>query len=296
VKIEITPDTLARLRRYAEAFRAHPHPIFAHFPGESDPVFPFAPGSDRGLGVLLLTASLHQPGAESIGARLLAGLYRAHGNDIFRLNRLPFEPLRDEVAALAPTWEEAARARIPGILRSVCDFFFRIGPLGPWLAGQSGELAPDWEARAGELCHEVYWMGAHSRGRTKARLFFWLACAAGGEKKEGEEKEGTFGARYPQAASFGWPVGEGHMRFWIDILKPARTAGERTPEERVAAFAAFARTVFPGEPWLLYRPLEDFLRRDGTGSFHCRTAQGGCRPCPLSTLCPAAGHFIPGEG
>jgi hypothetical protein len=293
VKIEITPDALARLRRYTEAFRANPHPIFAHFPGGADPVFPFAPGSDRGLGVLLLAAALHQPGAESAVARVLAGLYRAHGNDIFRLNRLPFEPLRDEVAALAPSWEKTARARIPGILRSVCDFFYRIGPLGPWLAGQSGERAPDWESRAGELCHEIYWMGAHSRGRTKARLFFWLACVG---DATGEGSREGFGARHPQAASFAWPVGEGHMRFWIDILKPQRTAGERTPEERVTAFAAFARMVFPGESWLLYRALEDFLRRDGTGSYHCRTAQGGCRPCPLSGLCPAAGHFIPGEG
>jgi hypothetical protein len=84
VKFEIIPDIISRLRRYAEPFHANPHPIFMHFPGGADPVFPFGPGSDRGLGVLLQTASLPQPGGEAPGARLLAGLYRLHGSDIFR--------------------------------------------------------------------------------------------------------------------------------------------------------------------------------------------------------------------
>jgi hypothetical protein len=282
VKIETTPAVIAKIRLYAEAFDKRPPPILAHFPGGADPVFPFAADSDRGLGILLFAAALHHPGGEAAVARLLAGLYRAHGNDIFKLNRLPFEPLRDQVNALAAEgrgMNEEARDRIPGILRSACDFFYRVGALGPWLASAS-----DWEIRAGELCNEIYWMGAHSRARTKARLFFWLACQVPG-----------FGARHSQAAAFEWPISDGHMRFWIDILKPGRTAGGRTPEERVTAFAAFARTVFPGAPWRLFQPLDNFLRRDGAGGYVCRNVQGGCRPCPLSALCPAAANFIPHE-
>jgi hypothetical protein len=181
---------------------------------------------------------------------------------------------------LATALDEADRNHIPGILRSACDFFYRVGPLGAWLSSAS-----DWETRAGELCNEIYWMGAHSRTRTKARIFFWLACQIPG-----------FGARHSQAGTFDWPIGDGHMRFWIDILKPPLTGGGRAPEERIAAFGAFAREVFPAEPWRLFQPLDFFLRRDGGGGFRCRAVQGGCRPCPLAPLCPGAAHFIPGEG
>jgi hypothetical protein len=285
MKIEAPPVLLAKLRLYAEPFHDRRPPVFAHFPGGADPVFPFGPASDRGLGVLLLAAALHRPEGEAQAARVVAGLYRHYGNDIFKLNRVPFDPLRETLAALVPPASAGAdaseRTRMPGILRSVCDFFYRVGPLGAWLAA-----APDWETRAGELCHEIYWMGLHSRSRSKARLFFWLASLA---------REGAGETAFSQAAAFAWPVGDGHMRFWIDILKPGRTAGARVPEDRVAAFAAFAGEVFPDAPWRLYQPLDAFLHRDGRGGYACRAVQGGCRPCPLAVHCPAAPHFLAGE-
>ena len=62
-KFETPPGLLDGLRRYAAPFENHPPEIFAYFPEASeapaeprDPVFPFARDSDRGLGVLLLTA------------------------------------------------------------------------------------------------------------------------------------------------------------------------------------------------------------------------------------------------
>ena len=287
MNIEASPVVLEKVRLYAEPFRHHPPPVFAHFPGGTDPVFPFAPDSDRGLGIILLVATLHRPDGEASAVRIVAGLYRLHGNDVFRLNRLPFDPLREEIAALAGNVEAGERVRIPGILRSACDFFYRVGPLGAWLSA-----APDWENRAGELCNEIYWMGMHSRTRAKARLFFLLACLA----PASESGIPSFGARHPQAANFVWPAGEGHMRFWIDILKPGPGAAGHTPEARLDAFARFARAVFPAEPWRLFQPLDAFLRRDGRGSYVCRNTQGGCRPCPLASHCPAAGHFISGEG
>jgi len=305
VKIEITPDILNRIRVYAEAFASCRPAILTLFAAgapdatdasdasgassEDASLFPFAADSDRGLGILLLASALHRPGAPgSAGfgagaASVIAGLYRGYGNDVFRLNRLPFETLRTRTDALAATWDDAERARIPGILRSVCDFFFRVGPLGTWLADA------DWEQRAGELAQEIYWMGARSSTRTKARLFFWLACQIPG-----------FGARAdmrPRALRFTWPVSDGHMRVLFDIFKPARgsIAALRRPEGRGEAFAELARRVFPDEPWRLYRPFEAFLCPDGQGGFQCRAVQGGCRPCALAPLCPAAPHFLARE-
>jgi len=331
VKVEAAPDLILALRSYAEPFHAdppailqlfsgdaplHPQPIdpltFSAGPGDFDgtgvikdsapapqppkqsvtqygfePLFPFAPDSDRGLGILLLAASLYKPsGSLPFGAgpaRLIAALYREFGTDIFRLNRLPFETLRDVVDAQgresSDLMDADERARIPGILRSVCDFFYRIGPLSKWLAG-----AEDWETRVGELSQEIYWMGAQSRTRTKARLLFWLACQVPG-----------FGIRHGQAVDFAWPVSDGHMRFLFDILKPPRggkAGAVPPPEMRGLLFADFARTVFPEAPWMLYGPLDAFLKPVGGGELACRTVQGGCRFCALSARCPAAKHDL----
>jgi hypothetical protein len=308
VKIETTPEIIARLRGYAEAFSAPPA-IFTLFPpagetraahasgdiaGASDaapaagralaPVFPFTPHSDKGLGVLLLAAAVHRPAARAPsaalsataaspgrtelpegfgaeGAILLAALYRDYGNDLFRLNRLPFGPLQARIDVLAAHWDAEERARVPGILRSVCDFFYRVGPLSSWL-----EDAPDWEQRVGEIAQEIYWMGAQSPTRAPGR---------------------------PHAARFSWPVSDGHMRFLFDIVKPSRAsaAAIKRPASRSESFAELARTVFPQEPWRLYLPLEAFLSRDGAAGFRCRAVQAGCHLCALSSQCPAAKNF-----
>lgn len=228
---------------------------------------------------MLFAASLYRPGREKTAAHVLVGLYRRYGNDIFKLNRLPYEPLRDEIAALCPGGDAEDLKGIPGVLRSVCDFFYRVGPLDAWLAA-----APDWETRAGELCGEIHRMGLHSRSRTRARWFFWLASHQPG-----------FAERYPQAAAFAWPVGQGHLRFLFDIVKPPRGRAAATPEERLEAFMHFAREVFPGEPWRLFRPLDSFLQPVSGGGYFCREVQGLCRTCPLAVDCPASRNFIPSE-
>jgi hypothetical protein len=302
VKVEASSAQIESLRRYAEPFDRVSPPLFALFPSpipdRGGSLFPFEADSDRGLGALLLASALYRPGGEAVAAHVIAALFRKFGNDIFKLNRIPFDAVRETVDAALEAWsaeasagtvhgvrlDDAERARIPGILRSVCDFFYRVGPLGAWL-----DAAPDWETRTGELCNEIYWMGLRSRTRAKARMFFWSITQLP-----------DFAARHPEwmrhAAAFQWPVTDGHMRYWIDILKPGRTAGARSPEERQTAFAALGQKAFPDAPWRLFLPLESFLRSGGAASYACRAVQGGCRPCPLASDCPAAGHFIPGEG
>ena len=269
------------LRRYAAAFENHPPEILASFAE----VFPFEPSSDKGLGILLLSAAVYRPGAEAAAARLIVGLYRRFKNDIFKLNRIPFESLKEEVEALGVIADISERARVPGILRSVCDFFYRIGPLGPWLNN-----APDWEMRVMELCGEIYWMGRHSVMKNKARYFLWLAARASQSGRD-----------------FAWPVGEGHLRFYVDFLKPAwKKPGAGTSSgsggiagfdasKRLKTFQELARTVFPEAPSKLFAPLDAYLRRGGSLQYRCRTVQGGCRPCPLAPGCPASAHFLLSE-
>jgi hypothetical protein len=263
------------VRRYAAPFESHPPEIYAGF-SEPDRVYPFEPGSDKGLGVLLLFAALYRPGAEAATARLIAFLFGRFQNDVFRLNRIPFETLREAVETSGAVADAEERARVPGILRSVCDFFYRVGPLGRWLTS-----AADWEMRVMELCGEIYWMGRQSLMKNKARYFLGLVAGTGS---------------FAQAMDFAWPVGEGHLRFYTDFLKPTGPKGRSAPMrtsgfdagQRLQTFQALARQAFPDAPWKLFAPLDAYLRRGGSLQLRCRTVQGGCRLCPLSAHCPAA--------
>ncbi len=228
------------------------------------------------MGILLLCAALYRPGAENRASQVITGLYARLGNDIFKLNRIPFEVLQNALSDLpiAPDHEE--QKRIPGILRSVCDFFYEAGSLEKWLAS-----AQDWETRVQQMSESIYWMGRHSRWRTKSRYFLWLASFQSG-----------FASRFPQSAGFSWPIGEGHARFYRDILR-AETKGAPgfSPEERLRFFAAVGKDVFPSEPWKLFGVLDGYLRPEKEHEYLCRKLQGGCKPCPLVKRCPAARYF-----
>jgi hypothetical protein len=276
VSVPIPGDVLSHLRLYAAPFANHPPVIITRFPGGKEPRFPFDIGSDRGLGVLLLYASLYRPGAESRAARILAGLYANLGNDIFKLNRVPFEILQMALKNLPIAPDEMEQKRIPGILRSVCDFFYHAGSLGKLL-----DSSGNWETIVRELSEGIYWMGKHSPWRTKSRYFLWLASFQPG-----------FAERFPQAARFSWPVGDGHTRFYYNIVRPvARLAPESTPETRLQIFTELGRDAFPGKPWRLFQPLDAYLRMEKEHEYLCRKIQGGCQPCALAKLCPAAGNF-----
>jgi hypothetical protein len=274
------PDTAAlrKLRQYAEPFAAWQPPIFEFFPGGKSPLFPFLPESDRGLGMLLFQAALYRPGAENWSAQVLAGLYRVLGTDLFKVNRLPFAVLQKALTGL-PRWPDPEeQRRVPGILRSVCDFFYGAGGLGKWL-----ESSADWETRARELGEGIFWMGKRSRLRTKARYFFWLASFQGG-----------FAERFPQAQPFLWPVAEGHLRLYHGVLRPRARKSFSNPEEKLRWFHALGNELFPRQGWRLYQPLQAHLRPDPEHGFQCR-AFGGCRPCALAAICPAANQFLPKE-
>lgn len=276
MSVPIPGNVLSHLRLYASPFANHPPVIVASFPGGKEPQFPFDIGSDRGLGVLLLYASLYRPGAESRAARILVGLYTGLGNDIFRLNRVPFEILQAVLKDLPIAPDDMEQKRIPGILRSVCDFFYRTGSLRNRL-----DSSEDWETIVRELSEGIYCMGKQSVWRTKSRYFLWLASFQPG-----------FAERFPQAVRFSWPVGDGHARFFYNIIRQrARQAPESTPEARLRVFTELGREAFPVEPWRLFQPLDAYLRMEKEHEYLCRKIQGGCQICALAKLCPAAGNF-----
>ena len=256
-------------------------PLLRRFPGGPEPVFADAPDSDRGLGILLLAAALYRPGGDEAVAALLAELHARFGTDLFRLNRVPFERLQAAVEDAAADWDADERRRVPGILRSVCDFFFRAGSLRTLLT------ADDWEPCVARLATEILWMGAQSATRVKARRFFWLACSVPG-----------LGATLGAARTFRWPPADGFLRFRNDQFGDAgaaRRPGGRTPQERLDAMRDLAAAALPEAPWAVVTALDDYLRPFAGAGFACRVARGGCRGCPLALRCPAAPHFLPQE-
>lgn len=273
-----------RLRAFAEPYASAPlaHvPILRRFPGGPSEAFTDAPDSDRGLGILMLAAALYRPGGEEQAAALLAGLHARFGTDLFRLNRVPFPRLRDAVEELAAGWDPAESRRVPGILRSACDFFFRTGSLRVVLASD------DWEPWVERIATEILWMGAKSALRVKARRFFWMACSVP-----------DVGRRHAAARAFRWPPGEGYLRFHNDQVRTTGTfarARATGPRERLEALRELAVAALPDEPWAVVPALDDYLRPVPGAGFACRAVRGGCRGCPLEPRCPSAPHFLSRE-
>lgn len=266
----VSPNLLENLRAYSKPFNEHPPVIVTRFEGGANPLFPFTIDSDRGLGVLLLCAALYRPGGEAGAGRTVSALYEQLGNDVFKLNRLPVEILQKAVGS-----DGEEQKRIPGILRSVCDFFYKTGSLSQWLASDT-----DWEKCVNELAAEIYWMGRHSQLRTKSRYFFWLASF-----------QPEFVNRFPQAMRFCWPVGEGHLRLYHNILSPKTKQSLANPEKRLHVFSEITREIFPDAPWTGFQPMDAYLRPEKEHEYLCRKVQGGCNPCPLRKFCPAAKFF-----
>ncbi len=271
------------LRAYAGPFSAYSAPIAELFPHGNLSLFPFEPDSDRGLAVLLLYAALVRPGGEERAAAVLGGLYRKLGDDLFRLNRIPFPVLQAALSEPAHWPDPEEKKRVPGILRSACDFLCIHGSLVKWLSGSQ-----DWESCVHVLSQEIFWMGRHSRLQTKARYFLWLCSSHSG-----------FGSRIPAVKNFAWPLSAGHERFFRNILRPgvkrkAHVAGFfPTLESKLLWFGKLAQSVFPEEGWKLFVPLQAYLQPENRMNFVCRRIQGGCRRCALGSICPESKNLDP---
>ncbi len=260
------------IQLYFQSFSEIRPPIFAFFPGGKTSLFPFGMDSDRGMGILLLTASLYRPGGEGWSAQIIAGLFESFGVEIFKLNRIPFSKLFKALSKL-PQWPDPEeQKKVPGILRSVCDFFYGVGGLGNWLS-----TSTDWEVNARELCESIFWMGKRSRLRTKARYFFWLISF-----------QPDFGKRYKQAYAFQWPISEGHARFYHNLLQTKYWKAFTSPEAKLTWFYQLGKQLLPKEPWRLFIPLQAYLNLVQKSVYACREVQGDCSSCPLNSICPVA--------
>lgn len=274
--VERNQSHLANLRAYVEGFRGYPPSLFAWFAGGARAELPFGPGTDRGAAILLSFCALYQGIPESRLMALLAGLWRDYGADFLRLNKLPFEDLQARIENHQGLGAWSIRKQAPGILRSVCDFFYRHGsPLG-WVRGVG-----DAEGCVRILCDEIFLMGKTSLFKSKARYFLWLLTQVPESQAESFWTERTL-----------LPITTGHLRFLREFgpLKERKTVPWRGPEEKLAYLNRFFRLLAPQSPWSVYAPLDAYLKPVEPGRtpprWECRIALGGCLRCPLAPLCP----------
>ncbi len=291
--MERNRDHIEKIRCYVLGFRNARPPVFDWLQGGREPLFPWTPESDRGTAFLLCYCALCQNiGPEKL-VRLLAYLWQEYGDDFFRLNKLSFEELQARIGKHPGLQEWVLLPKAPGVLRSVCDFFFKHGRLLPWVRSQA-----DGEASVAVLCDEIFMMGKTSPFKSKARYFLWLLTQLPGSDPAAFWNERTL-----------LPITPGHIRFLREFgpLKNRRQSPWLTPEEKLAYCNRFFRMLLPDHPWSVYTALDSYLKPNGfskqpqfpmlpthgkpldAGSerkWLCRDLLGGCLQCPLAPDCP----------
>ncbi len=230
-------------------------------------IFPFAPDSDKGLGMLLHFSALFQEIGEERLSEGLGQLYQEIGDQIFRLNKIPFDILQSTVNAV-PAWRQwPLLLKVPGILRSVCDFFFTHGGLRERLS-----QCNDGEEEVAFLAREIFLMGKTSLHRFKARYFLWLCGLA--------SLSGSL--RVPTIMP---PLTGGHVRF-MSWVGPYKGVSNPPLPQRLEQYHNFLERTVEGGATRAFIPLEAFLNRSGLNSWKCRTLMGNCSSCPLERFCP----------
>lgn len=286
--VENNTKSIQKIRAYISDFQPHKPTLFQFFQGEENPLFPDTVGSDRGIGILLFFCALYQNISESKLIELLVFLRSEFGTDLFKLNRLPFEELQKKIDSRKELSVWDLKSKAPGILRSVCDFFYAKGRVPRWI-----ESCLDAEQCVQILSDEIFMMGKTSSTKGKARYFIWLMT-----QLPGVIPDPFWGNK------MNLPVTQGQVRFLREFgpLKDKKKSPWNTPEEKQDYFNRFYRMLFPGKSWMVYISLDSYLkptRESSKSSFllpefkswRCRDLLGGCLNCALVADCPGRVEF-----
>lgn len=296
--VERNRDHIEKIRTYVLGFRGSKPRVFDWMAGGREPLFPYAPESDRGTAVLLCFCALYQGISAENLMRLLARLHDEYGADFFRLGKLPFDDLQARIQARPELRNWDILSKVPGVLRSVSDFFFSHGRILPWI-----NTLADGEEVVRVLCEGIFLMGKTSALKSKPRYFLWLMTQLPGVDPAGFWTLETL-----------LPLTPGHLRFLREYgpLKNRKRSPWVTPEEKLDYCNRFFRMLFPQTPWVVYTALDAYLKpqgfrvpkpggknalfqsfspagTEGAGmeqQWACREILGGCLQCILAPECP----------
>jgi len=284
--VERNRDHIEKIRTYVLGFQNIRPPVLEWFAGGREPLFPYAPESDRGTAILLCFCALYQGIPAEKLIHLLAHLHEEYGKDFFRLSKLPFDELQARMEARKELKQWDILEKAPGVLRSVSDFFFKHGRVVAWV-----HSVADGEEVVRILCEEIFLMGKTSALKSKPRYFLWLLTQLPGAEP----------ARFWKAQTL-LPLTPGHLRFLREYgpLKNRKRSPWITPEEKLDYCNRFFRMLFPENPWQVYTALDAYLKPNGHWNpllpvpkedglepkWLCREILGGCLQCILAPECP----------
>jgi hypothetical protein len=229
---------------------------------------PFPIHSDRGLAFLILFSSLRGLIPDSRLAPVLFELWERWGLDLFRLSHVKYEELANGMVELSGI-SEGHLQKIPGVLRSVSDFFFKTGSLKNWLDG-----CKDGDTVLQALSNDIFWMGKSSVYRNKPRFFLWLLNAT----------------HYPNAELFRMalpPITQGHIRFILEwaSTKSKKAFFDASPRIRLEKMAQFLVKSGLPSAWQAVPALNGFLEKIDINRFRCQTVWSDCSLCPMVGYC-----------
>jgi hypothetical protein len=229
---------------------------------------PFPKHSDRGLAFLLMYSALRGLIPESRLAMTLFGLWEKWGQDLFRCSHLKFEDLANSLS----DWNgqgEGPLQKVPGVLRSVSDFFFKTGSLNSWLNSCS-----DGEQVIQTLAQEIFWMGKTSTYRNKPRHFVWLLAAT----------------QFPHSSLYQSsfpPLSQGHFRFVMEWATPGfkKAFFDAPVRGKMEKWAQLIESSGQRNKWVGVSAFEGFLEKVEANLFRCQKQWNGCGNCPLKSYC-----------
>jgi hypothetical protein len=197
-------------------------------------------------------------------------LYIRYTDKLFLLNQISYDSLERGISAAIPFEGWRIQKKVPGILRSVCDFFLAHGSLELLLNNLNGS-----EELVKLVSTEVFYMGRSSIMKFKARTFALLIV------KGFEEIQRRFwnsGSLLPITS------GANRLMYFIGPLKFQK--GEKlSGENKLQYFNRFYNFLFPNASWKVFSAFD--MHKKGTDSelYECQKVISGCLNCPIAKFC-----------
>ncbi len=271
--VERNKKFVKEIREYIQCFENQKPDIFTYFDGSRSYTFPFSIESESGLKLLLIYASLYQDLSEEHLSEYVIKLYQQYKEELFNLEEVSFADLQSYTMSEAKKYRWELTPKIPGILKSLTDFFSQVKELNRYL-----QQGIDTEKIVYQLTHKIFYMGKTSLNKFKSRYFMWLVLNV-----------------YSEWSSFLWteksllPITPGAQRFlyFLGPLKSSRGTAV-SQRERIKVMSQLFKKIEPREPWRYFTAFESFQKPLSTFSnvlYQCQKVLNGCENCPITNEC-----------
>ncbi len=273
--VDSNQHVITGLREFTEKFHALEHPL-EHW--KTSLALPFSWTSNRGIACLLIYASLEPELGKVHALQLMEKLWNFFGEKIFALSKVSFNELL--IQCSTENQKSDVTDRLPGILRSLSDFFFEHRSLINWIV----------ECESSECCVEIlsqklFRMGSVSPQRYKARLFCCLYCELNDSFKDEIEVSGTYGKFWSSDSLVPYSRNQWLM---LSTIGPMVNRKKKITSlmERMDYTNRFYRYLFPKRSWMVRRAFDSFGSKMFTNHWDCQAQLKGCLQCSLQAFCP----------